>query len=69
MSFKTALATDFKRVYKNTEFLGKQRPGVEEMIPLPPNTSQLPGQTFVFFVTKATERHLENPESLVLALT
>ena len=29
-SFKTALTADFKREYKNIEFLWKQRPGVEE---------------------------------------
>ena len=28
MSFKTALAADFKRAYKNLEFLWKQRPGI-----------------------------------------
>ena len=27
MSFRTALAADFKREYKNIEFLWKQRPG------------------------------------------
>ena len=28
MSFRTALAADFKREYKNVEFLWKQRPGI-----------------------------------------
>ena len=28
MSFRTALAADFKREYKNIEFLWKQRPGI-----------------------------------------
>ena len=28
MSFKTALAADFKREYKNIELLWKQRPGI-----------------------------------------
>ena len=32
MSFKTALATDFKREYKNIEFLWKQRPGSSSII-------------------------------------
>ena len=32
--FKTALAADFKREYKNIEFLWKQRPGVGGMIAL-----------------------------------
>ena len=28
MSFRTALAADFKREYKNIEFLWKQKPGI-----------------------------------------
>ena len=36
VSFKTALAADFKREYKSIEFLWKQRPGVVGMIALPP---------------------------------
>ena len=28
MNFRTALAADFKREYKNIEFLWKQRPGI-----------------------------------------
>ena len=35
VSFKTALAADFKREYKNIEFLRKQRPGAGGMIALP----------------------------------
>ena len=34
VSFKTALAADFEREYKNIEFLWKQRPGVGGMIAL-----------------------------------
>ena len=34
VSFKTALAADFKREYRNIEFLWKQRPGVGGMIAL-----------------------------------
>ena len=30
MSFRTALAADFKREYKNIEFLWKQRPRIQE---------------------------------------
>ena len=55
VSFKIALAADFKREYKNIEFLWKQRPGVGGMISLPPVASQIPGKNFCFLVTKATE--------------
>ena len=44
LSFKTALAADFKRKYKNIEFLSKQRPCVGGMIALPPVASQIPGK-------------------------
>ena len=64
-----ALAADFKREYKNIEFLWKQRPGVGGMIALPPVASQIPGKYLCFLVTKATDRQHVNPESLVLALT
>ena len=43
MSFRTALATDFKRQYKNIEFLWKQRPG--GVATLPPAASRIPGKT------------------------
>ena len=69
VSLKTALAADFKREYKNIEFLWKQRPGVGGMIALPPVASQIPGKYLCFLVTKATDRQHVNPESLVLALT
>ena len=35
MSFRTALAADFKREYKNIELLWKQRPGIEGVAALP----------------------------------
>ena len=44
MSFKTALAADFKREYKNIEFLWKQRPGMGGVAALPPAASQTPGK-------------------------
>ena len=53
VSFKTALAADFKREYKNIEFLWKQKPGVGGMIALPPVASQIPGKYLCFLVTKA----------------
>ena len=36
MSFKTASAADFKREYKNIDFLWKQRPGIGGVAALPP---------------------------------
>ena len=69
VSFKTALAADFKREYKNIEFLWKQRPSVGGMIALPPVASQIPGKYLCFLVTKATDKQHVDPESLVLALT
>ena len=54
VSFKPALAADFKREYKNIEFLWQQRPGVGGMIVLPPVASQIPGKYLCFLVTKAT---------------
>ena len=68
VSFKTALAADFKREYNNIEFLWKQRPGVGGMIALPPVASQIQRKYLCFLVTKATDRQHVNPESLVLAL-
>ena len=69
VSFKTALAADFKKEYRKIEFLWKQRPGVGGIIALPPVASQIPGKYLSFLVTKATDRQHVDPESLVLALT
>ena len=52
MSFRTALAADFKREYKNIEFLWKQRPGVGGVAVLPPAASQIPGKFLCFLVTR-----------------
>ena len=68
VSFKTALAADFKKEYKSIEFLWKQRFSVGGMIALPPVASPKPGKFFCFLVTKATDRQHVNTESLVLAL-
>ena len=59
MSFRTALAADFKREYKNIEFLWEQRPGV----------GGVPGKNLCFLVTRATEKRHVDPENLVLSLT
>ena len=48
MSFRTALAADFKREYKNIEFLWKQRPALGDIAALPPAASQLPGKYLCF---------------------
>ena len=49
MSFRTALAADFKREYKNVEFLWKQRPGIGGVAALPPAASQIPGKYLCLF--------------------
>ena len=69
MSFRTALAADFKREYKNVELLWKQRPGVGGIAALPPTASQIPGKYLCFLVTRATEKQHVDPENLVLSLT
>ena len=69
MSFKTALAADFKREYKNIEFLWKKRPGVGGVAALPPAASLIPGKYLCFLVTRATEKRHMDPENLVLSLT
>ena len=69
MSFKTALAADFKREYKNIEFLWKQRPGIGGVAALPPAASQIPGKYLCFLVTRATEKRHMDLENLVLSLT
>ena len=68
MSFRTALAVDFKREYKNVEFLWKQRPGIGDVAALPPAVSQIPGKYLCFLVTRATEKQHVDPETLVLSL-
>ena len=68
MSLRTALAADFKREYKNVEFLWKQRPGIGGVAALPPAASQIPGKYLCFLVTRATEKQHVDPEKLVLSL-
>ena len=69
MSFRTALAADFMREYKNREFLWAQRPGVGGVAALPPATSQIPGKNLCFLETRATEKQHVDPENLILSLT
>ena len=69
MSFKTALAADFKREYKNIELIWKQRPGIGGVAALPPAASQIPVKYLCFLVTRATEKRYVDPENLVLSFT
>ena len=69
MSFKTALAADFKREYKNIEVLWKQRPGIGGVAALAPAASQIPGKCLCFLVTRATDKRHVDPENPVLSLT
>ena len=67
MSFKTALAADFKREYKSKDFLWKQRPGIGGVAALPPAASQIPGKYLCFLVTRATEKRHVDPKKPSLA--
>ena len=69
MSFRTALAADFKREYKNVELLWKQRPGVGGLAALPPAASQIPGKYLCFLLTRAPEKQHVDSENIVLSLT
>ena len=69
MRFRTALAADFKRKYKNIEFLWTQRPGKGGVAALLPAASQIPRNYLCFLVTRATEKRHIDPENLVLSLT
>ena len=69
MSFKTALAADIEREYKNIEFLWKQKPGIGGVAALPPAASQIPRKYFRFLATRATKKRHVDPEKLVLSLT
>ena len=62
MSFRTALAADFKREYKNIKFLSKLRPGMRGVAALPPAASQIPGKYLCFLVTRATEKRHVDPK-------
>ena len=48
MSFRTALAADFKKAYKNIDFLWKQIPGKGDVAASPPAASQIPGMYLRF---------------------
>ena len=69
MSFKTALAANFKKEYKNIELLWKQRPGIGGVAALPPAASQIPGNYLCFLVKRVTEKRPMDPENLITSLT
>ena len=69
MSFRAALAANFKREYENIEFLWKQRPGRGAVAALHPAASQTQVKYLCFLVMKATEKQHVDPEDLVLFLT
>ena len=69
MSFRKALAADFKREVKNIELLWKQRPGIGGVAALPLAASQIPGKYLCFLVARATEKLHVDSEDLVLSLT
>ena len=69
MSFRTSLAANFKREYKNIEFFWKQKPGIGGVAALPPAPSQIQGKYLCFLLTRATEKRHVDPENLVLSLT
>ena len=69
MSIRTALAADFRREYKNTEFLWKQRPGKGGVAALPLAASQIEEKYLCHLITRATEKQRVYPENLILSLT
>ena len=69
MSFRTALAADFKREYKKSGIPLEATTRSRGRISLPPAASQIPGKHLCFLVTRATEKQHVDPENLVLSLT
>ena len=71
MSFRRALEADFKREYRNIEFLWKHTRyrGGGGVAALPLAASQILGKHLCFLVTRATERQHVDPEDFVLILT
>ena len=69
MTFATASAADFRREYKNIEFLWKQRPGIRGVAALPPAALQVPWKYLCFLVTRVRDKQRVDPEGLDLFLT
>ena len=59
MSFRTALAAEFMRKYKNLEIL--RRPGKGRVAALLPAASQAPGNHLCFLVMRAVEKQHVGP--------
>ena len=62
MSFRTAIAANFRRECRIIEFVWKQRPRIGAVAALPPTASQIPGRCLCFLVTRATEKQNVDPE-------
>ena len=62
MTFRRALAVDFKREYNKIEVLWKQIPGIVGVAALSPAASQTPGEYFCFLVTRPTEKQQVDPD-------
>ena len=70
MSFKTALAADFKREYKNIEFLWKQGCSMNRgCSSFASSCVTDTGKVLCFLVTRAMDKRHVDPENLVLSLT
>ena len=69
MSFRTALAADFKREYKKRGIPLEAKTRDRGRSSLTPAVSQIPGKYLCFLVTRATEKQHVDPENLVLSLT
>ena len=69
MSFRTALAADFRRECNNIEFLWKQRQATGGVPAILSPASQIPGKYLCFLVTRATKKQHVDLEDLVLSLT
>ena len=65
---RTALAADFKREYKNVEFLWKQRPGIGGVAALPPAASQIPGKILMLLGNEGDGEAARGPREPSLVL-
>ena len=71
MSFRTALAADFKREYKNVEFLWKQRPGIGGRSSLTSGGVADTGKVLMLLGNEGDREAARGPrkQNLVLSLT
>ena len=68
MRFKTRLEAGFKREYQNVEFLFRKRPGFGGPASFPPSVSLVLVKYLYFLATKISEKNLEDPDYVVVAL-